>query len=78
MLDVLTAICLHFVNPMMHCTLPVKELSKPYLSPDPVSGSTVSIYGIQFLELQGFPNPPCWKVFNPGHHFKSLSPECEH
>ena len=78
MLDVLTAICLHFVNPMMHCTLPVKEPSKPYLSPDPVSGSTVSIYGIQFLELQGFPNPPCWKVFNLGHHFKSLSPECEH
>ena len=81
MLDVLTATCLHFVNPMMHCTLPVKEPSKPYLSPDPVSGSTMSIYRSQFLEAQsledvGKPHvklASMLKSFQLGHHFKFLT-----
>ena len=34
MLDILTALCLHLVNPRMHCRLLPKELSKPCLSPE--------------------------------------------
>ena len=63
-----------FGNPTMHCTLPVKEPSKPYLSPDPVSGSTMSISrqsaSWKHRDSQSLAKSSMLKSFQLGHHFK--------